>query len=145
VKKILDYDWSVFYGLQLITAALRYSLPVLKIYSARNVYYRFSVLAVNIGTQPRSIAQQEARFNSFFKFSNDYLCNGHLSVFVEKRWNKIVFEPLCGASVLNTCITHFNFATTENIIVLVSSWCWSSSGDLWPYEKKKKICWKSHV
>jgi len=29
-----------------------YSLPVLKIYSARHVYYRFSVLAVNIETQP---------------------------------------------------------------------------------------------
>jgi len=32
--------------------AFRYSLPVLKIYSARYVYYKFSVLAVNIGTQP---------------------------------------------------------------------------------------------
>jgi len=32
--------------------AFRYSLPVLKIYSARNVHYKFSVLAVNIGTQP---------------------------------------------------------------------------------------------
>jgi len=33
-------------------AAFRYSLSVLKIYSARYVYYRFSVLAVNIETQP---------------------------------------------------------------------------------------------
>jgi len=33
-------------------AAFRYSLSVLKIYSARYVCYRFSVLAVNIGTQP---------------------------------------------------------------------------------------------
>jgi len=32
--------------------AFRYSLPVLKIYSARHVYYRFAVLAMNIGTQP---------------------------------------------------------------------------------------------
>jgi len=30
----------------------RYSLSILKIYSARYVYYRFSVLAVNIETQP---------------------------------------------------------------------------------------------
>jgi len=53
VKKILDYDWSVSYDLQLITAVLRYSLPVLKIYSTRYMHYRFSVLAVNIGTQPQ--------------------------------------------------------------------------------------------
>jgi len=33
-------------------AAFRYSLSVLKIYSARYVYYRLSVLAVNIETQP---------------------------------------------------------------------------------------------
>jgi len=33
-------------------AAFRYSLSVLKIYSARYVYYRFSVLAENIETQP---------------------------------------------------------------------------------------------
>jgi len=33
-------------------AAFRCSLPVLKIYSVRNVYYRFLVLAVNTGTQP---------------------------------------------------------------------------------------------
>jgi len=33
-------------------AAFRYSLPVLKIYSMRDINYRFSVLAVNIGTQP---------------------------------------------------------------------------------------------
>jgi len=33
--------------------AFRYSLSVLKIYSVRNVYYRFSVLAVNIETQPK--------------------------------------------------------------------------------------------
>jgi len=36
-------------------AAFRYSLPVLKIYSSiglRNVHYRFSVIAVNIGKQP---------------------------------------------------------------------------------------------
>jgi len=32
--------------------AFRYSLPVLKIYSVRNVYYRFLVLAANIATQP---------------------------------------------------------------------------------------------
>jgi len=32
-------------------AAFRYSLPVLKIYNARYVYYRF-LLAVNIETQP---------------------------------------------------------------------------------------------
>jgi len=31
-------------------AAFRYSLPVLKIYSIRYVHYRFSVLAVSIGT-----------------------------------------------------------------------------------------------
>jgi len=31
--------------------AFRYSLPVLKIYSVRDVYCRFSVLAMNIGTQ----------------------------------------------------------------------------------------------
>jgi len=37
MKKILDYDWSVSYGLQLTTAALRYSLPALKIYNARYV------------------------------------------------------------------------------------------------------------
>jgi len=36
-------------------AAFRYSLSVLKIYSARNVYYRFSVLAVNIETQPMRV------------------------------------------------------------------------------------------
>jgi len=34
--------------------AFRYSLSVLKIYSARYVYYRLSVLAVNIETQPLS-------------------------------------------------------------------------------------------
>jgi len=33
-------------------AAFRYSLPVLKIYSIRNVHCRFSVLTVNIETQP---------------------------------------------------------------------------------------------
>jgi len=33
-------------------AAFRYSLPVLEIYSMRDINYRFSVLAVNIGTQP---------------------------------------------------------------------------------------------
>jgi len=38
---------------QAIMAVLRYSLPVLKIYSLCHIYYRFSVLAVNIGTQPR--------------------------------------------------------------------------------------------
>jgi len=35
-------------------AACRYSLPVPKTYSVHNVYYRFSVLAVNIGMQPIS-------------------------------------------------------------------------------------------
>jgi len=35
-------------------AAFRYPLSVLKLYSARYVYYRFSVLAVNIETQPES-------------------------------------------------------------------------------------------
>jgi len=34
----------------MIRAAFRYSLSVLKIYSIRYVYYRFSTLAVNIGT-----------------------------------------------------------------------------------------------
>jgi len=29
-----------------------FTVTVLKIYSTRNVYYRFSVLAMNIGTQP---------------------------------------------------------------------------------------------
>jgi len=33
-------------------AAFRYLLSVLKIYSACHVYHRFSVLAVNIKTQP---------------------------------------------------------------------------------------------
>jgi len=33
--------------------AFRYSLQILKIYSARNVYYRFAVLTMNIGTQLR--------------------------------------------------------------------------------------------
>jgi len=33
-------------------ATFRCSLQVLKIYSARYVYYRFSATAVNIGTQP---------------------------------------------------------------------------------------------
>jgi len=33
-------------------AAFQNSLPVLKIYSLRNVHYRFSVPAVNFGTQP---------------------------------------------------------------------------------------------
>jgi len=41
-----------FFFLFLIVATFRYSLPVLKIYSVRNVYYRFLVLAVNIKTQP---------------------------------------------------------------------------------------------
>jgi len=36
-----------------IKAAFRYSLSVLKIYSIHNMHYRFSVLAVNIGTQPK--------------------------------------------------------------------------------------------
>jgi len=35
-------------------AAFRYLLSVLQIYSLHDVYYRFSVLAVNIGTQPIS-------------------------------------------------------------------------------------------
>jgi len=39
--------------IRLVKAAFRYSLSVLKIYTVRNVYYRFSVLAVNIGTQPK--------------------------------------------------------------------------------------------
>jgi len=38
--------------MQSTLAAIRYLLPVLKIYSVRNVYYKFLVLAVNIGTQP---------------------------------------------------------------------------------------------
>jgi len=42
-------------------AAFRYSLLVLKIYSARYVYYRFSVLAVNIETQLVSVGWPEAR------------------------------------------------------------------------------------
>jgi len=36
-----------------IKAAFRYSLSVLKIYSIHNMHYRFSVLAVNIGTHPK--------------------------------------------------------------------------------------------
>jgi len=38
-----------------IKVAFRYSLSVRKIYSARDVYYRFSVLAVNVETQPKYI------------------------------------------------------------------------------------------
>jgi len=34
-----------------IIAAYQYSLSALKIYNARYLYYRFSVLTVNIGTQ----------------------------------------------------------------------------------------------
>jgi len=48
--------------------AFQYLLPVLKIYSTRlqfYVYYRFSVLAVNIEMQPRSETQ-----NSKFKMTN---------------------------------------------------------------------------
>jgi len=37
--------------------AFRYSLPVLKIYSIRNVHCRFSVRTVNIETQPTTHAQ----------------------------------------------------------------------------------------
>jgi len=36
----------------LTDAAFRYSLPVLKIFSICDMYYRFSVPAVNIGMQP---------------------------------------------------------------------------------------------
>jgi len=35
-----------------IITVLRYSLPVLKIYSTLYIHYRFSVLTVNTGTQP---------------------------------------------------------------------------------------------
>jgi len=46
---------SVIYTRLVYTkAVLRYSLSVLKIYSARYVYYKFSVLAVNIEMQPKS-------------------------------------------------------------------------------------------
>jgi len=41
----------------------RYLLPVLKIYSARNVYYKFSVLTVNIGIQPKSHDYISAKFH----------------------------------------------------------------------------------
>jgi len=37
-----------------IRAVFRNSLPVLKMYSSCHVYYTFSVLAVNFGTQPRT-------------------------------------------------------------------------------------------
>jgi len=47
----------------LIEAAFRYSLPVLKIYSVRNVHYRFSVPTVNIGTLPESEADVPWRGN----------------------------------------------------------------------------------
>jgi len=47
-------------------AAFRYLLPVLKIYSTRYVYHRFSVLAVNIEMQSRYETQ-----NSKFKIQND--------------------------------------------------------------------------
>lgn len=40
----------------LLGTAFRHSPPILKIYSSRRVYYRFSVLAVNIGTQVSSTA-----------------------------------------------------------------------------------------
>jgi len=40
------------HDLFLSKTAFRYSLPILKIYSARYAHYRYSVLAVNIGTQP---------------------------------------------------------------------------------------------
>jgi len=33
-------------------SVFRYTLPVLKIYSSRYIYYRFSVLTVYIGTRP---------------------------------------------------------------------------------------------
>jgi len=42
-----------------IKAAFWYSLSVLKIYSARYVYYRFSVLAVNIETQSKSLKKTQ--------------------------------------------------------------------------------------
>jgi len=45
-------------------AAFRYSLSVLEIYSARHVYYRFSVLAVNIETQPKKAGMAALRFLS---------------------------------------------------------------------------------
>jgi len=36
-----------------IKLVFRYSLPVLKIYDTRYVHYKFSVLAVNIGTRSK--------------------------------------------------------------------------------------------
>jgi len=49
----IEHAHVTAYSRRCITlTAFRYSLPVLKIYSARYVYYKFSVLAVNIGTQP---------------------------------------------------------------------------------------------
>jgi len=46
---------SVIYTRLVYTkAAFRYSLSILKIYSARYVYYKFSVLAVHIEMQPKS-------------------------------------------------------------------------------------------
>jgi len=43
-------DFRLWQGLR--SDQFRYSLPVLKIYSTHNVYCRFSIPVVNIGTQP---------------------------------------------------------------------------------------------
>jgi len=47
-----------------IKTAFRYSLSILKIYSIHNMHYRFSVLAVNIGTQPKKIVTHIRLTNS---------------------------------------------------------------------------------
>jgi len=49
IRKFKD---SPYKKLRKFRAAFRYLLPVLQIYNTRYVYYRFSVLAVNIKIQP---------------------------------------------------------------------------------------------
>jgi len=53
-------------------AVFRYSLSVLQIYSIRDVHYRFSVLAVNIGTPVASILKIYVRSKTH---QNKMCCN----------------------------------------------------------------------
>jgi len=54
------------YIFNLIIAAYQYSLPTLKIYNACYLYYRFSVLTVNIGTQYFKCYVFDINFISYF-------------------------------------------------------------------------------
>jgi len=51
-----------------IKATFQYSLPVLKIHSY--IYYRFSVLAANIGMQPYLSKQTKSSYGCYGNFRN---------------------------------------------------------------------------